>query len=43
MPGAATAATPSAKTTRFFVGLQIFTLRVLSTVAVTPHSLSPSE
>ena len=39
----ADAATPSAERTRFFVGLQIFTLRVLSTVAVTPHSLSPSE
>ena len=38
--GAATAATPSAETTRFFLGLQIFTLRVLSVVTVPPQ-LSP--
>ena len=42
-PGAATAATPSAKTTRFFVGLQIFTLRVLSPVAVPPTVCRPQS
>ena len=39
----ADAATPSADRTRFFVGVQRFTLRVLSAVAVPPNSLSPSE
>src|SRR5208283_1459951 len=33
----ADAATPSAERTRLFVGLQRFTLRVLSTVAVPPQ------
>jgi hypothetical protein len=42
-PGAAAAATPSAKTTRFFVGLQIFTLRVLSPVAVPPTVCRPQR
>ena len=42
-PGAATAATPSAKTTRFFVGPQIFTLRVLSPVAVPPTVCRPQS